>query len=538
MMGEEHIIHGAELKVPISNKSLGEELYNALMRGPEAPIFIDAVSGETVSNKCLLKNSVRLAESIRNFGLTQDDVVAICSENNLYFADPVLAALYCGIPVTTFSPHYTEGELLYVANLSQPSIIFCSTGSSAAVLKVKDQLKVTPKLIIIDQKDDYEGCQSVENFVKDNISKNFEINTFVPSPVNVRDHVAFILYSSGTSGLPKGVMLTHYNYNASISIFDDVLQSRPRNSPAVAFVPLCHAFGLFTISIKIAWGGVVVIMNKFNPEVYMKCIQDYKVDDLIVVPSIANFLAKSDLVNKYDLSCVKGIFCGAAGLSKDIQQVLIERFKVKDIQQSYGMTETTTGVISPLLNTKDNTLGSCGCVLPSVSAKIVDVDTEKSVGPMQRGELWCRGPVIMKGYINNPEATDDAIDKDGWLHTGDIAYYDEHGAFYVVDRLKEIMKCKGFQVAPAELESILINHPKVADAAVIGVPHERDGEVPLAFVVSAPNQVPTEKEMQDFVAGQVATYKHLKGGVKFLTMIPRNANGKILHRVLREQYLK
>uniref|UniRef100_A0A1Y1N6J3 Luciferin 4-monooxygenase n=1 Tax=Photinus pyralis TaxID=7054 RepID=A0A1Y1N6J3_PHOPY len=536
MMDGEYIIHGDQLKVPISNESLGLALYNALLGSTEAPIFIDSVSGETVSNKALLKNSCLLAEALRNYGLGKNDIIGICSENSLYYCNPVLAALYCGVPLTTFSPYYTTGELLHVANLSQPSIIFCSLGSSAVVLNVKGQLKVTPKIIILDQKDDHNGCQSVENFIKENVPKNFDVNKFQPSPVNAKEDVAFVLYSSGTTGLPKGVMLTHYNYNASISIFGDIFQSKPLNTPGLAFMPLCHAYGLYLVAWKIIWGGLVVIMNKFSPEVYLRCLQDYKIEDLNIVPSIGNFLAKSDLVEKYDLSNIKQIFCGTAPLSKDIEQILIKRFKVNGVQQGYGMTETTAGAISPILNI--NAIGSCGCVLPSLSAKIVDVDTGKSLGPMQRGELWCRGSVIMKGYINNPEATKEAIDTNGWLHTGDIAYYDENHAIYVVDRLKEIMKCKGHQVAPAELEAILMNNAKISDVAVIGVPHERDGEVPFAFVVSVPNQTLTEEEVQDFLADQVAPYKQLRGGVKFVNQIPRNGSGKILHRVLRDQYIR
>ncbi|KAK5648574.1 hypothetical protein RI129_003466 [Pyrocoelia pectoralis] len=537
-MTEEHIIYGKPLKVPISNNSLGMDIHNALTQSKEAPLFIDAASGETVTNKTLLKNSCLLGQSVRNFGLNKKDVVAVCSENSLYFCNPILGALYCGIPVTTFSPHYTEGELMYVANLSEPSIIFCSTEASSVVLNVKDRLKSIPKVIIMDTKDDYKGCQSVENFVNENVPKNFDINKFEPLPVDTKDDVAFILYSSGTTGLPKGVMLTHYNYNVSIAIFDDVIQSRARNTAAVAFVPLYHAYGLFLVSLKILWGGILVIMKKFNPELYLKTVQDYKIGDINIVPSIAQFLVKSDLVNKYDLSSIKAIYSGAAPLSKDIEMALKDRFKVNDIQQGYGMTETTVGAISHLHNKKENSPGSCGCILPSLSAKIVDVDTGKSLGPMQSGELWCRGGVVMKGYLNNPEATIDAVDEEGWLHTGDIAYYDNNFVFYIVDRLKEIMKCKGFQVAPAELEAILINHSKIADAGVIGIPHERDGEVPFAFVVPAQNQVVTEKEVEDFVADQVAVYKRLRGGVRFVSQIPRNASGKILHRVLRDEFFK
>ncbi|KAB0804138.1 hypothetical protein PPYR_01108 [Photinus pyralis] len=530
MTGEDEIIiHGPRVTVPIAYDSLGIQLYKALNDREETPLFIDAFSGEYMTSTTLLRNSCFLGQCLRNFGLAKNDVIAVCSENHVQFFDPVLAGLYSGIIVSLFSPHYTERELLHVANISQPSVIFCSTEASSVILKVKDRLKRTPKVVAIDAKADYGGCQSIQNFIMEYVPASFDVSTFSPFPVNVKEYVAFILYSSGTTGLPKGVMLTHLNYITTITI------NKPRRDPlsevSLIIIPLYHVYGLFLGCLRISGGGKGIVMKKFDPDVYLKTIQDYKIERLSIVPSIANFLIKSPLVDKYDLSSLKTVSCGSAALTKVAEEALTKRLHVRDIRQSYGMTESTLSVIG---DSKDRTAsGACGRAMPNTSVKITDVDTGKSLGPMEVGELWCRGDVIMKGYYNDPEATRAVIDENGWLHTGDMAYYDYDHAFYIVDRIKELIKCKGYQVASAELEAILVNHPKIADAGVIGIPHDRDGEIPIAFVVKLQGIELTEKEVKEFINGQVAPYKRLQS-VHFILHIPRTPAGKILRRQLRD----
>ncbi|KAK5648576.1 hypothetical protein RI129_003468 [Pyrocoelia pectoralis] len=535
-MDEEHIIYGDELKVPVPNVSVGIQLHNALKQNKDVPILIDTFTGDRISSKTLLNTASRLGNSLKNFGLTNQDIIGVCSENNLHFFDPVLAALFAGITLTTFSSQYTERELTYIANLSQPSVIFCSVETVSTVLKIEAQLKRVPKIIIINHEEDYKGCQCVKNFISENISKTFDVDAYEPVPVNIKDDVATILYSSGTTGFPKGVMITHLNISTVFAIYMDGRYGLQR-SPCIAFVPFYHTYGLFLVLRKFIFVSYVLIMKKFVTHIYLQAIQDYNIEELQVVPSVAQLLAKTDLLNNYDMSSVKSISCAGAPLSKHIEELLQKRLKVDNVRQRYGMTETTVGFMGHKVN-KRYPSGTCGDVFPSVSVKVVDLETGKALGSMKTGEICCRGNVVMKGYLNNSEATNEMIDIDGWLHTGDIGFYDSNKTFFVVDRIKDLIKCKGFQVAPVELEALLLNHSKIADAGVIGIPDERYGEIPLAFIVKVQGENLSEKEVENFVAGKVAPYKRLRGGVKFVPQIPRNPSGKILRRMLRNEVNK
>ncbi|KAF5305707.1 hypothetical protein FQR65_LT07604 [Abscondita terminalis] len=504
----------------------------ATARGLNHGLFVDAFTDSILSSKTLLTNSCRLANSLKQYGLMENDVIGIFSENSIRYFEPVLAALYLGCQLTTFSSHYNVSELKHVANLSKPKLLFCSEYTTPTALATITYLSEIPKIIIIDSEDDYDNCEAMNNFISSHVSPCFNVDTFRPVPVDVKQHVAFILYSSGTTGLPKGVMITHYNINALIGITETATYSLTHTT-SIGIMPFYHAYGLFVGFSRIIQRTKLVVMNTFDPHVYLSTIQNHKITALNLVPSMAYFLAKSELVDMYNLSSLKTVVCGGAPLSKSIEEALVKRLKIPNIRQGYGMTETTLGVLSHKIDVIG--YGSCGTVLPTVSIKIIDVSTGEALGPMETGELCCRGALIMKGYINDIESTQHVIDSDGWLHTGDIAYYDKNGLFYIVDRLKELIKYKGFQVAPAELEATLLEHPDILDAGVVAIPDEKAGELPFAFVVKNPNSNLTENNVVEFFNGKVSVHKKLRGGVKFVEEIPRNPSGKILRRVLRQK---
>jgi acyl-CoA synthetase (AMP-forming)/AMP-acid ligase II len=271
-------------------------------------------------------------------------------------------------------------------------------------------------------------------------------------------------------------------------------------------------------------------MQRFDLERVLKAMQDYGVTYAHLVPPIILALTKQKVVDDYDLSKLHTIFSGAAPLGETITQACVERLGCQ-IRQGYGMTETSPVIhMSPADHTqiKHGAVGQC---LPNTECKIVNMETGAALGHHQEGEICMRGPQMMKGYLNKPDATAATIDAEGWLHTGDIGYADEDGHFFIVDRAKELIKYKGFQVAPAELEAILLAHPSIADAAVIPVADEEAGEIPKAFIVMKPAATADDKEIMKYVAERVAPYKKIRL-IERIEQIPKSASGKILRRVL------
>jgi len=345
-----------------------------------------------------------------------------------------------------------------------------------------------------------------------------------------------MLFSSGTTGMPKGTLLTHYAEVANVlqqgceefgfgTGYPDVF---------VAFLPYFHIYAVCIFGFfNLYYGYKTVVMERFDFESYLKIVEKYKATVLHLVPPVALMLAKHPSVDNYDLTSVRTIFIGAAPLTQQLSEEVAKRIKVHSFQQAYGLTETApVATATPLKQYKH---GSAGIIVPNTQFKVVDIESGKNLGVNEEGEFFIRGPQIMKGYFNNSKATADTIDADGWLRTGDIGHFDEDGFIFVSDRLKEMIKYKGYQVAPAELEGLLIGHPDIKDAAVIGIPDEAAGELPKAFIVKQPGAHVTEKDVVQFLSEHVATYKRLRGGVEFVPEIPKSPSGKILRRILRKR---
>jgi acyl-CoA synthetase (AMP-forming)/AMP-acid ligase II len=268
---------------------------------------------------------------------------------------------------------------------------------------------------------------------------------------------------------------------------------------------------------------------------FLTFVQKYRVTVLPLVPPIVLGLVRHPAVAQFDLSSVRLVFSGAAPLGEDLARALGDKLGCP-VVQGYGMTEASP--VTHLSPTRNAPLkpGSAGKIVPSTEVKIVEVesgrDAELPVG--KEGELWIRGPQIMKGYLNRPQETADSIDRDGWYHTGDVGYVDEDGYFFIVDRTKELIKYKGMQVAPAELEALLLTHPAILDAAVVRRADEEAGEVPKAYVVRKPDeasQAATGEAIMGWVAQRVAPHKRIRH-LEFIDQVPKSASGKILRRVL------
>jgi acyl-CoA synthetase (AMP-forming)/AMP-acid ligase II len=484
------------------------------------PALIDGSSGRSVTYEQLSHAVDRTAAGLAARGFRKGDVFAIYCSNVPEYAIAFLAVAKLGGASTMVSPLFNEAELttqledseakylLTDAALADKAIAAARTLNMREIFVLADAAGATPFSSLMD----YQGeAPSVE--------------------IDPREDVAALPYSSGTTGWPKGVMLTHYNLVAMLRQMEtaDVLR---REDTTICVVPCYHVYGFHAvINLALRSGATVVTLPQFDFEKFLWVLQNYEINVLPVVPPIVLGLARNPLVDRFDLSKLETLHCGAAPLSVEVADACAKRLGVP-INYGYGMTE-----LSPLSHLSYRNAGSdkpnsTGYCLPNTVCKIIDVATGSELGPGAEGEVCVRGPQVMKGYLGQPEATAAIIDREGWLHTGDIGYADEDGALFIVDRLKELIKYKGRQVAPAELEAVLLSHPSIADAAVIPSPDEFAGEVPIAFVVL--KESVSSAEIIDFVAERVAPYKRIRR-VEFVDHIPKSPAGKILRRVLGQR---
>ncbi|XP_065091158.1 luciferin 4-monooxygenase-like [Ochlerotatus camptorhynchus] len=508
--------------------SLGEMMIKELKLRPTNIGLIDPVSETELCYQQILVQSVKVANSLLNLGVKKTDTVAIVSHNCLDYAFAMFGTIFVGAPLAQFNPGYLQTELTHALNMTKPKVIFVSPEVAQMVITVNQKLQCAEKIITFGNS--IYNMPEVIPF-KDLLSQKVETDTINPEPVDKQNHVALILLSSGTTGLPKGVQLTHANIMTTIAHSKEAakLLDLPDQLVALAVTPLFHVLASVGLINMVTNNCRCVLMPKFDAHLFLNSIQKYKVNLMSVVPPLMVFLAKHPMVDNYDLSSLMTLFCGAAPLSKEIEDQVRDRLGIAFVRQGYGMTETTYVML--MQTGFENKPGCVGKVRMGQWAKVIDPDSGKVLGPNQRGELCFKGSLIMKGYVGKEES---AVDRDGWLHTGDIGFYDEDEDFFIVDRIKELIKYKGFQVPPAELEAVLLKHPKVKDAAVIGIPDERVGELATAFVVKEPGEDVTEEEVSSFVAKEVSLQKQLHGGVKFIDEVPKTATGKILRRKLKD----
>jgi len=479
-------------------------LERAADRG-DKPAFIDAPSGRTLTYAGWAEAVRGTAAGLAHRGLRKGDVFAIYSPNSPEYAVFFHAVSLIGGVVTTINPTYTAGELAQqLRDSGARYLITAPPFLDKAAEAARDA-----------------GVSEVFVF-GDPIALAGEPPAVAIDP---RRDLVVLPYSSGTTGLPKGVMLTHYNLVANILQTACVLPL-DEGDTVLGVLPFFHIYGMVVImNLGLHVGATVVIMPRFDLEQCLETLQKYKITFANVVPPIVLALAKSPLVDKYDLSRLRTLFSGAAPLGTAVAGAASTRLGCA-VTQGYGLTETSPVTHAARAGSKTAGIGP---PVPNTEVKILDIVTGAELGSNQEGEICIRGPQVMKGYLNRPDATAAMIDPDGWLHTGDVGYADSDGCFFIVDRVKELIKYKGLQVAPAELEAVLLGHPSVADAAVVPLADEEAGQVPKAFVVLKGNA--TADELMSYVAERVAPYKKLHS-LQFTDQIPKSPSGKILRRLL------
>lgn len=500
--------------------------------------IVDGVSGREYTFNEVNESTSKISSAFNRMGFSKGSVLSICSPNIPEYCTVLFGALASGGIVSTVNPSYTADELAYQFENSGTDIIATIPAILPTVQEAAEKARVE-KIIVIGGEDE-SGGKKDSNLIAYAQLLEDSGSCFSLVTVNSKEDLAILPYSSGTSGLPKGVMLTHHNIIANVLQLEhpELINYREEGTSVLGVLPFFHIYGMVTVLFASLYAGSkIVSLPEFEPELFLNAISKHETNIVNIVPPLILFLAKSPLVDDYDLSCIRQITSGAAPLGGDIVESARARLKCDIIRQGYGLTETspvTHLVPDSLMKLKPQ---SIGVPIRSVEVKVVDADTKKALVAGEKGELCMRGPNIMKGYLNLPDTTRSCITEDGWFCSGDIGYFDEDGWFYVTDRLKELIKVKGLQVAPAELEALLQNHEKIADAAVIGVANEQLGEAPKAYVVKKYASL-GEREVEEYVAGRVAKHKHLVGGVEFIDAVPKSVSGKILRRVLRQAQQK
>ncbi|XP_063925827.1 uncharacterized protein LOC135139500 [Zophobas morio] len=521
------VLEGPPDNNQLPEKSLGFIFYNEIRKWENTRIAIIDSDKQKINYGTLSRLSVTLAKKLINLGVKKHDVITIISHNQWKYLVTIIAGFYIGASVNPLNCDYSSGELEHFFSISKPAVVFCTSKTFKNLLPLKKQLFYPAHIIIYDK-----HVPEAINF-DDFLLHVDDTEFFTPVEVDTKEDIALILTSSGTTGLPKCVQLSHSNFRLTMIYAGDPYFLDINNVDSlVGFLPFFHIFGNALALASLLYGAKFVILDAFNPDFFLNIIQEHKITKLFVVPPVLLFLAKSPLVQKYDLSSINDVMSGAAPATKELEEMVEKTLKVKAVRQVYGMTEVCgAATIIPRYVKK---YGSSGKATTTHSIKVVDVETGKTLSPHEIGELRFKGDGIMKGYLGNEAETQAAFDEHGFLKSGDLGYYDEEGYFYIVDRLKEIIKYKGFQVSPAELENLLIQHPGVKDAGVVGKVDERSGEVPVAFIVKQPNQSVTEEELIKYIAENVSSQKHLHGGIIFIDAIPKSTSGKILRRKLKE----
>lgn len=535
-----------------------------------SPAFIDALSGTTISRGTCRSYALQLAFSLHNLPSPLENrtkTVLIFSPNSITWPIIMFGAVAAGFRATLANSAYTPDELKYQYIDAGAHLIFVHpslVGTVQTMLKslgcseqdIRSRVIVAGVQWITGAKD---ASVPDDQLVPINqLLGRGELTEEVSFDGERSNETVYLCYSSGTTGQPKGVETTHYNLISVLEILKPVWSnSNPCLTPYIpeqggvdvlfGCLPYYHIYGgVKLLHLPLFLGAPSVVMAGFDPDGFCAAIARYRVTVGFVVPPMLVVFARHPAIQKHDLTSLKILFSGAAPLGAELVSTVMKRMKGigadVSIPQGYGLTETSPTVFLLPVTDASSRIGAAGVLLPNLEVKLVgEAKGEAHTDIPGAGEVWVRGPTIMKGYLNNPTATAEAITPDGWFKTGDIGVRDKDGFFTIVDRRKELIKYKGFQVAPAELESVLLQHPEVADVAVIGIESKGEAtELPRAYItpsrpLSSQEASPFALGVQDWVSQRVAPHKRLRGGIVIIDQVPKSAAGKILRRELRER---
>ncbi|KAI9279411.1 hypothetical protein BC943DRAFT_298036 [Umbelopsis sp. AD052] len=504
---------------------------------PSKKVLVDASTGESITYGQLRDQSSRLGHGwTARAGLQQGDVVAVFAPNQhdhpiLYYS---LLAAKCVI--SPGNPAYTEQEMLHQISDSGAKAIVTVPALLPLVMSAAAKCKIPIGNIYLFGESELQGCKPFRSLMGE------EHVQFPIVGINPSEDLSFICYSSGTTGRAKGVMLTHRNFVSNVLQVTHLDKDFHRlDDVYMGFLPFYHIYGINSLVLSVCGyrAQLLVVIPKYTLENFLKAVEKYKITYANIVPPVAVHLGKDPLVKKYNTSTLRMLGCGAAPLGKEHIEAIDRQMGV-GVKQGYGMTECSSTTTSQPVDELDR-IGSVGILIANNEMKIVD-EQGNALGVEGEGEILIRGPNIMKGYLNNPKANAETFTADGWLRTGDIGKMAKDGHCYVVDRLKELIKVKGFQVAPAELEALLMGRNDIVDVCVIGVYNDAQAtEFPRAYIVLQGNTSPSKElasTIEKYVAENVAPHKRLRGGIRFVNSIPKSPSGKILRRIIKTTWIK
>lgn len=522
------MFHSPHPSVEVPDESIYDYLFGSLDEGDlDRVALVDPASGAETTYGALRAQVDAFAGALAVRGVDADTVVAMLCPNVPAFATVFHGILRLGATITTINSLYTaheiENQLRDAAAtwLVTVSPLLPQAVEAARAVGIPDE-----RVIVLDGVEGHPDLRALLG----------EGRTPPEVTIDPATHVAVLPYSSGTTGVPKGVMLSHRNLVANVHQCRPVIEIGA-DDRVLAVLPFFHIYGMTVLlNLALRQRATLVTMPRFDLMEFLRVIQDHRCTFLFIAPPIAVALAKHPAVEQFDLSSVHSVFSGAAPLDGETAETAGRRIGARFFQ-GYGMSELSP--VSHAIPAEGGMpVSSVGVLIPNCDAKLVDPETGEELeehgddGLTAPGEIWVRGPNVMLGYLNRPDATAETLDADGFLHTGDIGVHHVDGYFTIVDRLKELIKYHGYQIAPAELEALLLSHPKIQDAAVIGVRGDDGEEIPKAFVVAAPDAGLSADDVMAFVAGQVAPHKKVRR-VEFIDAVPKSASGKILRKDLR-----